>query len=210
MTVAGPNIAATLIAERGEGVAGQVGKTGGAARSARYRMRRAGLSCLPRWRWTASDDKALIHFMRSHDAALPDFWDMAGAVLGARGAWRTYVRATELRRVGAPMPPIPPRPLTPSERERPSRGRVRIWTDDRFAELLALTREIGCVRAAEQMGTTIHAVYNVLRRKTARAKRPGMPRARLARKQDDADAAFAARAWAEFEASQPKEERKQS
>jgi hypothetical protein len=161
-------------------------------------MKRAGFSFLPIWRWTASDDKALIQFIRRNPLRTDDYWDRAGAVVGARHPWRCYIRAAQLRREGAPIPIFPPRPKSAREREAASRPRTRVWTAERFALLLSLCREHGCVRAAAIMGTTVPAVYSKLRDLSKGKRAPSMPRVTEKSYKDD-DVALAARAWAEFE-----------
>jgi len=139
--------------------------------------------------------------MRTHEADTPDFWGLAGAVVGLRGAWGAWARAVKLRASGAPMPGIPPRPKALQERGRVPAPRYPVWTDARLAELRSLLQRMNCRSAALEMGVTIYAAYNVLHRRSEGKAAPRLAPVPPGKPIGDFDAnvAYAERAWAEHD-----------
>lgn len=177
------DIAATIATERR--CAARLNMTAASVRNYRYRMRRAGVSVIASWRWTASEEAALIRFVRHHPVYYADFWADAGQSCG-RGASACRFHWTVMARRGVPLPPI----AYHRRRKRTS------WPAERVAVLAQLLAEVGRARAAQSLGCTVSALGSAIRRYGLRV--PGMPRVAMA-DYDAGDAAYAEKAWNEFE-----------
>lgn len=166
-------------------------------RELRCEAKARGKLVLPSWRWTASEDKALIDHIRRNPVFHRDFWREAGAIArGASGPSAKY-RWSVLRASGVPLPRI----IYSHGQSRPVK-----WTADLVASVFARLREARREAVAAEFNTSTAAINGVVRRygspSTIKFKRPR----RVLSREEQADIALAQKAWAEFEKTQTQPE----
>lgn len=162
-------------------------------RAARERCRKRGEIVLPSYIWTATEDKALIDFVRANPVFLggyKDYWGRAALAVGGRKWSSARWRWAELRRMRVPLPAI----VYP-RREYKS----RIWNDECIARVRRALTTGSRKAVAERLGLSYGKMCKALARHGYGRARPYRPDACRLSDADRADAALMERALRDFE-----------
>jgi len=182
---------AAVLGERGSPLARSHPYVNRRIRQLRAIAKARGEISLPAWRWTASQDKALIDHIRANPHFHAGFWDEAGkASRGCKGhsaLWRWHA----LRGKGVPLPAIiyPPRPCQ------------RKWPAETVAEILADVQTAKYCDVARRYGVSLPTINGIVQRYRDRRRRSCAPVRRRAAysAQELADIALMERVWAEHD-----------
>lgn len=144
------------------------------------------------WRWTATHDKGMIFHVRANPVYHSNFWHEASNASGRGSKWQSAKeRWRALRKMGVPLPAI----------VYPRQSRPRKWAPETVDAVLARLEHATEAQVAREYGVT-HGAIHTLRQRYRVRRTPMQTHRRSVSKQEQADIAFAEKAWAAFEKSQ--------